>query len=84
VVLLPSAYSKTDTSHHSNEQVLEICEIQLETKASALITLSLYRAPSDDFNQLIKTLDATLKYLYKLKSEFLICGDTNIDYLRGF
>jgi hypothetical protein len=26
-------------------------------------------------------LDATLKYLYNPKSEFLICGDLNIDYL---
>jgi hypothetical protein len=26
-------------------------------------------------------LDATLKYLYNPKSEFLICGDINIDYL---
>jgi hypothetical protein len=27
-------------------------------------------------------LDATLKYLYNPKSEFLICGDRNINYLN--
>ena len=34
-----------------------------------------------DFKQFIKTLDDTLKHLYKPKAEFLICGDINTDYL---
>jgi hypothetical protein len=39
----------------------------------------LYRAPVGDFNLFVKDLDDTLKYMYKPKAEFLICGDT--DYL---
>jgi hypothetical protein len=27
-------------------------------------------------------LDATVKYLYNPKSEFIICGDININYLN--
>jgi exonuclease III len=42
----------------------------------------LYRALAGDFSQFIKILDATLKYLYNKKSEFLICGDINIDHLN--
>jgi exonuclease III len=61
---------------------LEICAIQLETKTSTLIILSLYRAPSGDFQQFLKGLDATLKYLYNPETEFLICGDINIDCLN--
>jgi hypothetical protein len=61
---------------------LESCAIHLETKASSLIILSLYRAPSGDFNQFIKRSDATLKYLHTPKSEFLICGDINVDHLN--
>jgi hypothetical protein len=72
-------YNKIDISCHCKEQVLEICAIQLETKASALIILSLYAAPSGDFNQFIKRLHATLKYLYNPKSGLLICGDINVD-----
>jgi hypothetical protein len=63
-------YNKIDISHHCREQVLEICAIQLETKGSAFIILSLYIAPSCDFNQFIKRLDATFKYLKNPKSEF--------------
>jgi hypothetical protein len=59
---------------------LEICAVELETKASELIILSLYREPAGDFNRFIKKLD-TLKHLYKPKSEPLICGDINTDYL---
>jgi exonuclease III len=62
-------------------QDLEICAIQLETNTCKLIIISLYRAPSGDFNQFLKRLDTTLKYLYNPKSEFIICGDINIDYL---
>jgi exonuclease III len=42
----------------------------------------LYRAPSGDVNEFIERLDATLKYLYNPKSEFIICGDININYLN--
>jgi hypothetical protein len=36
-------FNKTDISHHCKEQDLEICAIQLKTKTSNLIILSLYR-----------------------------------------
>jgi hypothetical protein len=61
---------------------LEICAIQLESKTCKLIIISLYRAPSGDFNQFLKRLDTILKYPYNPKSEFIICGDINIDYLN--
>jgi hypothetical protein len=75
-------FNKTGISHHCKEQNLEICAIQLDTKTSNLIILSLYKAPSGDFHQFLRGLDATLKYLYNPKTEFLIYGDINIDYLN--
>jgi exonuclease III len=75
-------FSKIDISHHCKEQDLEICAIQLETKNMQIIIVSLYRAPSGDFNRFLKRLDTTLKYLYNPKSEFIICGDINVDYLN--
>jgi hypothetical protein len=41
----------------------------------------MYRAPSGDINEFLQKLDAILKYLYSPKSEFIICGDININYL---
>jgi hypothetical protein len=45
--------------------------IQLVTKTCRLIVLSLYRAPSGDFNQFINKLGAA----YNPKYEFLFCSD---------
>jgi hypothetical protein len=75
-------FNKIDISQHCKEQDLEICAIQLETRTSNLVILSLYRAPSGDFKQFLRGLDATLKYLYNTKTEFLICGEINIDHLN--
>ena len=73
--------NKIDMLHNCVEKDLEICAIDLETAASKLIILSLYRSPTGDFNRFIKNLDETLKSLYKPKTEFIICGDININYL---
>jgi hypothetical protein len=62
------------------EQTLEVCPVKLETKSFNLRILALYRASSADFNQFMKRLDDTLKYLNNPKSEFLICGDINVDF----
>jgi hypothetical protein len=52
-------FSKIYISHHCKEQDFEICAIQLITKTSNLIILSLYRAPSGDVNEFLRSLDAT-------------------------
>jgi hypothetical protein len=69
-------------SQHCKEQDFEICAIQLVTKISNLIILSLYRAPSGDVNELLRRLDSTLKYLHNPKSDFITCGDKNVNYLN--
>jgi hypothetical protein len=74
------SFNKIDTSLHCAEQILEVCATELETKSSNLRILA--GAPSANFNQFIKRLDATLKYLHNTKSEFLICDDINVDYLN--
>jgi hypothetical protein len=74
-------FDKSNILFYCIEQISEICAIQLETRASNLIILSLYRAPSADFNQFAKRLNGTIKYLYNPKFEFLICGNINIDSL---
>jgi hypothetical protein len=53
----------------------EICAIQLVPRTSNPIILSLYRTASGEVNEFLRRLDATLKYLYNPKSEFIICGD---------
>jgi hypothetical protein len=77
------SFKKTDTLLHCAEQTLEVCATELETKSPNFRILAFYRSPSANFNQFIKRLDATLKYLYNPKSEFLIYGDINVDYVNN-
>ena len=75
-------FNKIDIPHTCTEKDLEICAVDMEIEASKLIVLCIYRAPIGDFNQFLKKLDDTLKYLYKPKAEFLLCGNLNTDYLH--
>jgi hypothetical protein len=52
------------------------------TEAYNLTVLIMYRVPSGDVNEFLRRLDATLKYLYDPKCEFLMCGDINVNYLN--
>jgi hypothetical protein len=63
-------FNNIDISHHCTEQDFEICAMQLVTKTAHVIILR-------KVNEFLRILDATLKYLYEQKSEFIICGDIN-------
>jgi hypothetical protein len=52
-------FNKIDISHTCREKYLEICAVELEIEVSKLIVLSIYRAPTGDFNQFLKKLDDT-------------------------
>jgi hypothetical protein len=75
-------FNNIDISHLFKVQDLEICAIQLAIKSANLIILSMYRAASGDINEFLKRLDAILKYLYSPISEFIICGDINVNCLK--
>ena len=42
--------------------------------------ICIYRSPTGNFTQFIKSLDKTLNHLTKPNTEFIICGDFNIDF----
>ena len=43
--------------------------------------MAVYRAPTENFNLFLNRLDDILKTLHKVDTQFIICGDINIDYL---
>jgi endonuclease/exonuclease/phosphatase family metal-dependent hydrolase len=44
---------------------------------------TLYRSPIGDFDYFLNKLDFILNTLHKFNSEFIICGDFNINYLEN-
>jgi hypothetical protein len=51
--MIGQRFGRTGISLHCKELNMEICAIQLETKTSNLITLSMYTALSPDFHQFL-------------------------------
>jgi len=43
--------------------------------------MTVYRAPTGNFEVFINRLDSILKTLYRADSKLIVCGDINIDYL---
>jgi hypothetical protein len=43
--------------------------------------MTVYRAPTDNFNLFLNRLDDINKTLYKVDLKLIICGDISIDYL---
>ena len=74
-------YKSLDLNRYCEEKNLEICAVQIESMTNQLIILCVYRAPSGNFHQFLRLFEIMLMPLYRPKTEFVICGDVNIDYL---
>jgi exonuclease III len=71
-------YNKIDVSYFCDEKHFETCAVQIEIKGFYIIIICIYRSPSAEFDQFLRLLDSTL---HKSKTEFVICGDINVDYI---
>jgi exonuclease III len=65
------------------EKDIEVCAITLNITLIQLIILAIYRSPSGNFTNFLKNLDSVLNTWYSNKTEFVICGDININYLQN-
>jgi hypothetical protein len=69
--------NQIDIMHHCNQQDMESCDVQLESKFSIIYVV----APPGDFELFLNKLESISNYLYKPKAEFVICGDINVNYV---
>nr|CAI5838339.1 unnamed protein product [Callosobruchus analis] len=83
-------YTKQDLVHSrisyvdnlSEEFVLEMCAIQLNSNEKSLCVLAIYRSPSADVEVLIERLSLTLTYCIKKFHQVVVCGDFNINFVK--
>ena len=66
---------------YCKEQDIEACMIKLTSTLHNLLIMTVYRAPTGNFEVFLNRLDNILKTLYKADSKLIVCGDINIDYL---
>jgi exonuclease III len=71
------------TEHVYKEKDLELCAIKLSLRKINIVLIVIYRSPSGDFDYFIKKLDTFLCSIYTKRTEYIICGDLNVDYLHS-
>jgi len=74
-------FTNISLQKHCKEQDVEIIAVLLKLNKKNLIIFCVYRAPSGDFDYFLNKLDYILNSLHTYKTEFIICGDININYL---
>ena len=68
---------------YCKEKDIEVCALQLNITPKQQFILAVYRSPSGTFTIFLKNLDSVLNTWYSSGTEFVICGDININYLEN-
>jgi exonuclease III len=75
-------FTATDLTQYCDDKNLEICALKIKVAKQNIIVICIYRSPHGNFEYFIKKLYNVLKILYKPKTEFVICGDFNLNFLK--
>jgi exonuclease III len=73
---------KVPVAKYCVEKDIEACAIKITLTNFTAIILAVYRSPIGNFKNFLQKLENILSMLYKNKSEFIICGDVNVNYLE--
>jgi exonuclease III len=71
-----------DLAQFCDEKNLEICALKIMIVKQNLLVICVYRSPSGNFDYFINELEKVLKFLHIIKTEFIICGDFNVNFLN--
>ena len=75
-------FSNINLHKYCREQDLEIAAVKLKFSKKNLIAFCVHRAPMGDLDYFLKQLDIILNSLHNPKTELMLCGDLNINYIR--
>ena len=75
------SFVKIDLEKYCKDKDLEICAIKISFNSKSANILAIYRAPSGNFDLFLSKLDTILRKLYTATTEYIICGDLNVDFL---
>jgi hypothetical protein len=76
-------FSNVSVEENCVEKDIEACAIKLISTNIMITVLTVYRSPSGNFGKFLHKLDNILNTVHNNKSEFITCGDVNINYLQN-
>ena len=74
-------YVKLDLEKRWKDKDFEVRATKVYFNTRHACIIAIYRAPSGNFDFFVTKFDAILRQLHTVTTEFIICGDINIDYL---
>jgi len=74
-------FKNIDLSKYCKEKDFEICAVKLNSSSAIVCIITIYRAPTGNFNYFLQSIDNVLQSLYIPNSHIIIFGDININYL---
>jgi len=74
-------YIRLDLEKYCQDKDFEVCAIKVHLNTKIVCIITIYRAPSGNFDLFLSKLDAVLRNLYTVTLEYILCDDINIDYL---
>jgi hypothetical protein len=74
-------YVNIDLEKYCKDKDFEICAIKFHFNTKNVCLVTIYRAPSGNFELFISKLDTILRKLFTVTTKYIIVGDINIDYL---
>ena len=63
------------------DQDTDVCELKLDSTFLNIYILVIYRSPVGNFNTFVTQLEKIRQKLCTIKSNLIICGDVNVNYL---
>ena len=74
-------YVRLDLEKYCQDKNFEVCAIKINLDTKSVCIVTIYRAPTGNFDLFLSKLDVVLRNLYTGTLEYIVCGDTDIDYL---
>jgi hypothetical protein len=74
-------YVRIDLEKYCKAKGFEVCAIKIHFNTKSACIIAIYRAPLGNFDLFFSKLDTILRKLYTVTTDYIICGDINIDYL---
>jgi len=75
-------FTNINLQKYCNEQDIELAAIQIKNPKEKIVIICIYRAPSGNFDTFLHNLKIILNSFFTPDTEFIICEDIKINYLK--
>jgi hypothetical protein len=76
-------FTQVGIKSYCSDYDMEACALKIHLNKTLIYILTIYRSPAEDFAKFLRFLGNILNFLMNSRTEIIICGDTNVNYLTN-